>query len=475
MLHVGNLHYELADKATGTAYGGLAAVHRFVQKIGLTEQIDQRLNLLKFHQPFHESDHVLNFAYNALCGGTCLQDIELRRNDESFLDALGTERIPDPTTAGDFCRRFKASDIDALQTAIDEVRLAVWKSQDAEFFKEATIEMDGTIVETTGQCKAGMDMSYKGIWGYHPLVLTLAQTGEVLRIKNRSGNRPSQEGAAAEADRAIELCRRAGFRKITLRGDTAFTQTTHLDRWDDDNVKFIFGISKMNPLKALADDISPGKWKVLKRRPRYTRRGPARSRPENVKEAIVERRGYANIRLEGELVTEVRYRPEACKRDYRLVIIRKNLRKNDRQGRFFDDYEYFFYLTNEWALPVEEIVYGSNDRCNQENILAQLYQARALHAPVDTLESNWAYMVMTALAWTLKAWISLSIPVSGRWRDRHEAEKSAVVRMEFKAFVEHFVRLPCQVIQGGRRILIRLLSWNEHLHVFNRWLSVALE
>lgn len=475
MLRVGNLHYELADKASGTACGGIAAIHRFAQKIGLPGRIDQNLDLFKIHQPFHESDHVLNFAYNALCGGTCLQDMELRRNDESFLNALGTDRIPDPTTAGDFCRRFKVSDIDALQDAVDEVRLDVWKSQGAEFFEEATIEMDGTIVETTGQCKAGMDVSYKGIWGYHPLVLTLAETGEVLRIKNRSGNRPSHEGAAAETDRAIALCRRAGFRKITLRGDTAFTQTTQLDRWDDDEIEFIFGISKMNHLKALADDIPNENWKVLERLSRYERRGPARARPENVKETVVERRGYANIRLEGELVSEIRYRPEACDRDYRLVIICKNLRRNDKQGRFFDDYEYFFYLTNKWGIPVEKVVYGSNDRCNQENILAQLNQARALHAPVDTLESNWAYMVMAAQAWNLKAWIGLSIPVSGRWRDRHQAERTVVVRMEFKKFVEHFVRLPCQVVQGGRRILIRLLSWNEHLDIFNRWLGMALE
>lgn len=475
MMQAGNLHYELAEKASGTAYGGIAAIHRFAQKIGLAEQIDQRLNLFKFHQPFHESDHVLNFAYNALCGGTCLQDIELRRNDASFLDALGTERIPDPTTAGDFCRRFSVADIDALQDAIDDVRLGVWKSQDAEFFTEATIEMDGTIVETTGQCKAGMDMSYKGIWGYHPLVLTLAQTGEVLRIKNRSGNRPSHEGAAAEADRAIALCRRAGFKKITLRGDTAFTQTTELDRWHDEGVKFIFGFAAMPNLQALADDVAPEKWKVLKRRARYQRKGPARSRPENVKEQVVERRGYANIRLEGELVTEIRYQPVACKRSYRLVIIRKNLKRNDKQGRFFDDYRYFFYLANDWSLSIEKIVFGSNNRCNQENLLAQLNQARALHAPVDTLESNWAYMVMTAQAWNLKSWIGLSIPVSGRWRDQHKAENSTVVRMEFKQFVEHFVRLPCQVIQSGRRILIRLLGWNEHLHIFNRWLSMALE
>lgn len=242
MIAGSNTRYELAQKAGGTAYGGLAAIHAFGKKLGLSERIDNALHLFKKHLPYHESDHVLNLAYNALCGGTCLQDIELRRNDEFFLDSIGAERIPDPTTAGDFCRRFTPAHINRLQDALDEVRLDVWKQQDESFFEQATIEMDGTIVETTGQCKQGMDISYKGIWGYHPLVLTLAETGEVLRLVNRSGSRPSQEGAASEADQSIALCRRAGFRKIVLRGDTAFTQTIHLDRWDTSGVNFLFGM-----------------------------------------------------------------------------------------------------------------------------------------------------------------------------------------------------------------------------------------
>ena len=77
--------------------------------------------------------------------------MELRRNDEYFLDAIGAERIPDPTTAGDFCRRFCSHHIQRLQEALDEVRVDVWKEQEASFFAQATIDMDGTIIQTTGQ------------------------------------------------------------------------------------------------------------------------------------------------------------------------------------------------------------------------------------------------------------------------------------------------------------------------------------
>ena len=181
------IHYEIADRTRGLASGGIGAIHLLARRLGLIDAIDRRLHVLKIHLPYHESDHVLNLAYNPLCEGTCLQDLELRRHDEVFLDALGARRIPDPTTAGDFCRRFTPADLDALQDAFDEARLRAWAAQPAAFFELATLDMDGTLVGTTGSCKRGMDLAYDGTWGYHPLVVSLAQTGEVLRLVNRPG------------------------------------------------------------------------------------------------------------------------------------------------------------------------------------------------------------------------------------------------------------------------------------------------
>jgi hypothetical protein len=165
-----------------------------VRKLGLAEAIDDRLHLLKLHLPYHESDHVLNLAYNTLCNGTCLDDIELRRNDVVFLNALGADRIPDPTTAGDFCRRFTAADVEILQDVFDQTRVRVWRQQPSEFLEEAVLDVDGTLVATGAGCKQGIDIAYDGTWGYHPLIISLANTGEVLSIVNRPGNRPSHEG-----------------------------------------------------------------------------------------------------------------------------------------------------------------------------------------------------------------------------------------------------------------------------------------
>jgi Transposase DDE domain group 1 len=471
MFTASNIHYELADRVHAMTHGGIGAMHLLARRIGLIDAIDQNLHLLKIHLPYHESDHALNLAYNALCAGTCLQDLELRRNDEVFLDALGARRIPDPTTAGDFCRRFCAHHVHTLIDIFNDVRKRVWARQPASFFAQAWIDMDGVLVGTDAECKEGVDVAYDGTWGYHPLIVSLANTGEVLSIINRPGNRPSHEGAAAEVDRAIGVCLEGGFRSLFLRGDTDFSQTKHLDRWTaDKRVQFIFGVDNIPARHVLADDLPANAWQELKRPARYEVKTEPRRRPERLKETIVKARGFENIRLEGEEVAEFPYRPLACKQTYRMIVVRKNLTVEKGEQRLFDDYRYFFYLTNDWESTPATIVFSANDRCNQENLNAQLKGGvRALQAPVDTLESNWAYMVMVGLAWNLKAWWALwPTEAPGRWAKRHREEKETVLRMEFKTFVNAFMGFPCQIIRAGRRLIFRLLNWTPWQRMFFR-------
>ncbi len=411
MYRASNIHYEHSDRVRGLASGGIGAMHRLAQHTGLVRAIDQHVEVLKVHLPYHESDHVLGIAYNVLCGGTCVQDIEQRRQDEVYLDALGAQRIPDPTTAGDFCRRFDEAAIEALQTAINETRVRVWRAQPAGFFDEAIIDADGTLAETTGQCKEGMDIAYNGVWGYHPLVVSLANTQEPLYVINRSGNRPSSEGAAERFDQARALCQDAGFRRITFRGDTDVSQTAHLDRWDAAGVRFIFGYdARANVIRA-ADALPASAWTPLVRRPPAAVQTEPRARPTNVKAATIVARECKNLRLEAEAVAEFPYTPTACARPYRVVVVRKNISVEQGDQRLFDQIRYFFYLTNDRETAQAEVVFLANDRCNQENLIDQLkHGVGAMGMPVDTLLSNWAYMVMAALAWTLKAWFALLLP-----------------------------------------------------------------
>jgi hypothetical protein len=453
-----NIHYDFAYKVRGGRFGGLGTCLLLARRLDLADALDAELYLLKRHLPYHESDHVLNLAYNVLVGGTCIQDLELLRNDEHYLDALGTQRIPDPTTAGDFLRRFQAKDIATLQRIINEKRLLVWQQQPTAFFEHAILEADGTIAGTKGACKKGMDLSYKGIWGYHPLLVSLANTQEPLFLFNRPASRPSHEGAAGYLDDAADLCHRAGFLEISLRGDTDFSQTEHLDRWDGKDYRFVFGIDAMPNLVARAQSLAETAWQRLLRPAKYEVKTQQRTPPTAFKEEVVRQKGYKNIRLVSEEAAEFSYRPGACTKDYRVVVLRKNLVIEKKGAKVEDQVRYFFYITNERDWSAAEVVYFANDRCNQENLIEQLKNGvKAMRLPSNTLESNWAYMVIAALAWSFKAWLALLQPKA--------EHRQTLLTMEFKQFLQVWLTLPCQILNRGRAFVFRLVSYNDWVPV----------
>ena len=473
-LPAGKVSYEISDRVRAVPHGGLGVVHQLVQELDLPGRIDENVHVLKVHRPYHESDHVLNLVYNVFCGGRTLDDIELRRNDEAHLDALGVQAIPDPTTAGDFCRRFGEDDIDALQNAINTVRTDVWRSQGPTFTRErARIDVDGSLVPTTGECKEGMALSYNGIWGYHPLLVSFANTREPLFLANRSGNVCSHAGAAAYLDRAIDLVRDAGFSEVLLRGDTDFSQTRFLDGWNAQDVKFVFGYDAKPNMKNKAEGLSDDFSELTRRAKRaFIEVDQQRAKPIRHKEAWVRAKGYKNIVLKSEDMAEFAYRPRACAETYRIVVLRKNLSIERGETALLQDVRYFFYITNDDDFTTEQVVYESNDRCNQENLIEQLKNGvRALHAPSNTLLSNWAYMVITSLAWSIKAWMALSLPVSPRWRAKHQAQRRTWLRMEFRTFLGAVINVPAQVLESGRRRIWRLLAWRPQLPVLFRLLD----
>jgi hypothetical protein len=465
-----NVKYEVSNRVQAINAGGIGLVHKMVRKLGLAEVIDEYLHLLKLHLPYHESDHVLNIAYNILCNGKVLDDLEVLRNNAAYLDALGVNTIPDPTTAGDFCRRFEIEHIYTLMDAVNKVRLKVWKSQPDKFFDTARVDVDGIFVDTYGECKEGMDINYKGQWGYHVLLASLANTQEPLFLVNRSGNRPSHEGAPAIIDKSVALLRDAGFRQIIVRGDTDFSLTAHFDRWDKQSVTFVFGVDASAPMKDRASFC--GLQDELIRKARELKTTP-RERPENFKQQVIEQRNFTDFRLVSEDVGEFDHRPEKCEKAYRVVVVRKNLMVLKGGDPLFPDTRFFFYITNNREMTMEEVVKESNDRCNQENLGAQLKGGvRALRAPLGSLESNWAYMVMASLAWSLKAWLALSLPEAGREKEQNVLAKRELLAMEFRTFLNAIVLVPAQIIRAGRRIIYRLLAWNPWQPTFFRLATI---
>ena len=453
MFTSGKMHYEIGANTDVMNYGGIGAVHRLVTKLGLAKAIDERLELLKVHLPYHESDHVLNLAYNVLCGGTRLEDIERLRHDAAYMNALGADLIPDPTTAGDFCRRFTEQDVLQLMEVINEVRPKLWQGRGRDLLGPiAYLDVDGTLAPTYGGRKQGMDISYKGIWGYAPLIVSLANTREVLYLVNRPGNVPSHTDAAGWIDKAIDLVE-PHAQRICVRGDTDFSLTAHFDRWAA-RVDFLFGMDASPALVRRAESLDESSWKRLERGPKYetlTDETRERFQPHE-KERIVREREYVNLELNHEDVAEFSYQPGKCNRPYRVVALRKNISKMKGEHVLFDEIRYFFYITTRTDLSTDEVVRCANERCDQENVIEQLKNGvNALRVPLYDLVSNWAYMVMAALAWNLKSWFAMMMHL--------KSDRLAYIRMECPRFLHSIILIPCRVVRRARSITLRLLGY----------------
>lgn len=454
VLHDDNICYEVSDRIVATKAGGVGVIHKLATWLKLDVVINEAVKLFKIYLPYTESDHILNIAYSFLAGGRCLEDIEVLRQDEAYMDMIGAERIPDPTTAGDFLRRFKdRSKIEALMDAINRVRLSLWQKRKRFLGRVAKIDIDGSLTPTLGEKKEGMGMSYKGSWSYHPLLVSLWNTQEPLYLENRPGNLPSHTGAVYWIDKAIGLCREV-FDEVLLRGDTDFSLTENFDRWDEDQVKFVFGYDAAPNLVAIADSLPRGAWERLPRARRVVPEGHRRTKRENVKEEIVRQKEYENIRLLGEDVAEFDYTPSACKKPYRMIALRKNLSRERGERVLFEENRYFFYITNDFARRADLIVFEANERCDQEKLIGQLKSGvHALHNPAHDLNSNWAYMVIASLAWSLKAWYALMQP--------QVADRENGLRQEFKAFLNAVMLIPAQVLRTGRQTVVRLLAYTD--------------
>jgi len=409
---------------------------------------------------------VLNLAYNVVCGGTRLEHIERLRHDTAYMNALGADLIPDPTTAGDFCRRFTETDVAALMEAINAVRPRLWTGRGRDLLAPvAYIDADGTIAPTCGQRKAGMDMSYKGIWGYAPLIVSLANTKEVLYLVNRPGNAPSHQGAADWIDKAIDLVAPHAPR-VCLRGDTDFSLTAHFDRWAR-RVDFIFGIDNNPTLRQRAEALDDKRWKRLHRpAPYQTSTGKTRTRRPNHKQRIVHERGYLNLELDHEDVAEFFYIPGKCSRAYRVIALRKNISRARGENVLFDEIRYFFYITTRTDLTAAQVVELANQRCDQENIIGQLKSGiGALRVPLYDLVSNWAYMVCAALAWNIKSWFAMMMH---RTQDRRD-----YIRMESRRFLTSIILIPAMVIRRARAITVRLIGYTPSLdRLFSAWNTI---
>ena len=396
--------------------------------------------------------------------------MSLLRNRIAMISELGV-KLPSRFSRPNVAAPRNCGGAGSAKTLLDVIDCRIcnrllWAGRGRELLGPITyLDADGTIAPTGGQRKAGMDISYKGIWGYAPLIVSLANTKEVLYLVNRPGNAPSHQGAAEWIDRAIDLVG-PHVERVCLRGDTDFSLTAHFDRWAE-KVEFIFGMDNNAALRSRAEALDEGCWRRLHRPgPYQTSTGQTRARRDNHKQRIVDERGYLDLRLNHEDVAEFNYRPGKCRRSYRVVAVRKNITRARGEQVLFDEIRYFFYITTRTDLTTAEVVACANDRCDQENIIGQLKSGvAALRVPLYDLLSNWAYMVIAALAWNIKSWFAMMM--------HRKADRHAYIRMEFRRFLTSIILIPAMIIRRARGITVRLIGYQPSLdRLFSTWNTI---
>ena len=455
------LHLESDPRGEMTHYGGLVLAQQFVRRFGLAKRLDNALGLFKRHAPYHESDHVLALAYTLYTDGTCLEDQAALQGSEAVRRLVGACRIPDPTTAGDFLRRFRtAPDVEHLSGATDEVQEAVWSKLARHVRRRrkkhelALVDLDGHIKPLYGVQKEGADFSYDGRWSYQPLVVSLGGSGECLKVVNQPGSARSSDAAAEAVKEVLPLVRRH-FRNAIVRGDTDFDRSDVYNAAIDEGAYFAIGGRLHQNRAALVETIAEENWQpFVPRADREEQSGPSRhGRTANCRQQKAADRGFRTLCTVKQWVSEIAYQPAGLGSPCRMIVRRILIEEKDRQGALFEHYRYRLVLTNlPRSYTPRQVIDITYQRCDQENVIEQFGQGIAgWRMPVAEFLGNSAWLQIARLAWNLGKWIAqIALP-------------SEVVRWEWKRFRRHFVYIAAKVLKTGRRLVVRLAGSHRFL------------
>ena len=448
------------------SYAGITPVRNFISKLDIASTIDSSVSVLKRHNPYFESDHVLNFVYNFLTGGEVINDIERLQEAEGFLRILGTERIPDPTTAGDFLVRFHEKDIANFQDSLDTMQDAAFSLLDKKRKKMATIEQDSSIHEVYGEKKEGADYAYENTYSYLAQYVTLAETGDVLHQDLREGNCYATEGLSTILPGIIDRVSKH-FKHIRYRADSASYDKDIVKSCEQRGVEFYISAKQTRKLVRAVQTIEEREWKCfrsMKLTP-ATAETPVKKRKKrkNQKRAVKDRRKPHRQRRGKIQIASFQYQPQGWDKPYRFIAKRTEV--VDEHGQQYLEeglrkYIYHIIVTNNTDASDTRAMHVAQGRSNQENLIKDFKYGLGLsHVPTGFFLANRMYFKIAALAWNIKTWMLNLLSIGD----------GAVLR--FKRFLYLWINHACIVSKTGRDTIVIRMDPGEYFS----WYGKALD
>jgi len=446
-----HVHYDKPQDYT--AYGGLSLVQQLARKVKFSEHIKENVKVLKVHQGYGESDHLYHLTSALFAGASCIEDLGQFQEDAAYKRLVGADRVSAPSTIGDFLRRFSRRDLNGLKDGIWGMRNEAWKKLKSKKRRWASLDLDSKICGVYGEQKEGADFGYEGTYGYHPELLSLAETSEWIDVVNRPCNEPSGENAAYLLRRNLPRIKET-FYNSCVRGDTKFGRGDVLEECDRHDANVCLGWAANPKLVKIAEGLPEQAWTALRRKtPSGAGSQKKRRKKRNLRRMRARKRGYTDKKLLSEQVSEFEYHPTYKKkpmsRAYRMIVIRKQVEVAGKTG-LFNVYTYRFILTDLPEQNLSKLVSYAYKRSNQENLIEQGKNGvSAFRMPTGQLLANEVWMT-AMLAHNLKSYLCLL------------ALGEDKLGWEWKRFRFSFLYFVARITKGARQLHL----WLDPGHLY---------
>ena len=400
-----------------TVHTGLSLFYAMAETLDIGEILDEHVRVKERESGYPESEHILALAANAFVGNDYVDDLEALREDVAIQRAIGRKEIPDPTTAGDFCRRFTLGHILQMNRAFGRIEQEVYRRRPE--IQVWTIDVDAKVHEVFGMKKEGAAKSYNGVYSLQILYAFVHETEELIHSELRSGN--THPGAKAVAFlRRLKRKIPAGVQEINLRSDSALYNKEVIVFCEAEGWGFTITADQTGPLRQQIEGLPEGAWQV-----------------DREDDSLA----YA----------EVWYQPVKWPKAYRYLVRRERKPQKTGQGVLFAPlgYSYYAVVTNRVG-EVQALLTTHDQKGAAERRIGQFTNEFLRHLPLGGFMANWVYLLCAQLAYNLSLWLrDLVLPPF--YRKKHIKRIRRCIGL-----------VAAKVTSGGRQIRLKL-------SVLHRW------